>query len=94
MLLAENTPTMTGFAINLRVNMDINAKDIQYIASKGTGRYLYTDATNGLLRFNYNGTNYTIDPMTYFQNKQRNFISLVLHGGNLYYQVNANTNSL
>lgn len=74
----ENTQDLTMFSVNLRINMDTNAKDIQYIFSKGTGMYLYTDATNNQLKFNYDGTDYVLDTIgTYFINKDRNYISLV-----------------
>lgn len=57
--------------------MDVSAKDIQYIFSKGTGMYLYTDATNGKLKLNYEGRKYTLDTIgDNFLDKQRNFISL------------------
>jgi hypothetical protein len=73
----ENTQDLTEFSINFRVNMDVYAKGIQYIFSKGTGIYLYTN--NGDIRLHYDGSDHLLDTASnYFLDKQRNFISLSL----------------
>ncbi|MEI7478585.1 MAG: hypothetical protein WCJ81_09250 [bacterium] len=90
-MILQDLPQSDNFSIDSRVNINVDSKNIQYIISKGTGRYLYTDAGNAQLKLNYEGTEYIIDTVGhYFQNNTRNNIALMIDKANNRVQVYVN----
>jgi hypothetical protein len=60
-LQIQNIPQKNDLSIGFWVNMDTTLRDTQYLISKGTGRSLYTNNSQGKLFFNAQGSDYEID---------------------------------